>query len=341
MTHVERLQREGILRKGNRRSGFRYIYASDGRSARREMRRIRSLRVPPAWRDVAINASARGRVQAIGRDAAGRWQYVYHAAHVRARERRKFVRLLRFGAALPPLRSAIAGDLRRRGLPRERVLATVVRVLSCAFIRPGSEVYAAENGSFGIATLRRRHVRVAGDTVYFDFAGKSGKRQQRALRDRGVARVVRPLLDLPGYEVFKYVASDGTVVDVRRADINAYIKQHMGDAFSAKDFRTWTATLICASVLARTGSTVQEPRQRKKALVAAIKETAQQLGNTPAICRASYVSPCVVNAYEQGRVVDRHCRAVEDLIARRLRGLHPSERALLRLLKSAARNGSS
>lgn len=333
MTHVERLQRHGILRKGNSRRGFRYINASDGRPARRHLGRIHALRLPPAWRDVAINPSARGRLQAVGRDAAGRWQYVYHPAHVRERERKKFARLLRFGAVLPQLRRAIAGDLRSHSLSRERVLATVVRVLSCAFIRPGSEAYAAENGSYGIATLRARHVRVTGDTIHFDFQGKSGKRQQPALRDRSVARVVRALLKLPGYEVFKYVAPDGGVVDVRTTDINQYIKQHMGTAFSAKDFRTWTATLLCACTLARGGAPDGDVRARRKAVVAAIKETAEQLGNTPAICRASYVSPCVTSAYERGRVVASCFRSVEDLIALRLRGLHRSERALLAFLK--------
>src|SRR5262245_58513757 len=338
MTHVDRLQREGILRKGSPRRGFRYVYASDGRSARGELHRIRSLRVPPAWRDVAINASAHGRLQAVGRDAAGRWQYVYHAAHVRVRERRKFLRLLCFGAALPQLRGALGRDLRTHALSRDRVLATIVRILACAFIRPGSEVYAAENGSYGVATIRRKHVRVAGDTVYFDFAGKSGKRQQCALRDRSVAQVVRRLLELPGYEVFKYVDDQGEVIDIRRADINEYIKRHMGDAFSAKDFRTWSATLICACALARASEPGGEgqARLRKKAVVAAIRETAQQLGNTPAICRASYISPGVLSAYERGRVVERCFRTVEDLIARRRRGLHPSERALLRLLRRQA-----
>lgn len=336
MTHVDRLQRAGILRKGTRRSGFRYVYAGDGRRpTRHDLARISALRLPPAWRDVAINPSPRGRLQAVGRDAAGRWQYVYHPTHVRARERKKFDRLLRFGAALPRLRRAIAADLRAHGLPRDKVLATVVRVLGCAFIRPGSEVYAAENGSYGLATIRRKHVRVSGDSVHFDFAAKSGKRQQRTLRDRSVARVVRQLLQLPGYEVFKYVDADSRVGDIRRADINEYIKRHMGDAFSAKDFRTWTATLVCACALARLPA-AEEERARKRALVGAVKETAQQLGNTAAICRASYISPSVMNAYEGGRVVDRQFTAVEDLIACKLRGLHASERALLRLMRGRA-----
>ena len=333
MTHVERLQREGILRRGTRRGGFRYVYAADGRSARPELQRIAALRLPPAWRDVAINRAANGRVQAIGRDAAGRWQYVYHAAHVRRRERAKFIRLLRFGAALPRLRRAVADDLRQRELSRDRVLAAVVRVLACAFIRPGSEAYAAENGSYGIATLRRRHVRVSGDTVHFDFPGKSGVRQQRAVRDRQVVRVVRPLLELPGYEVFKYLADRSSrPVDIRRADINEYIKRHMGEAFSAKDFRTWSATLICACALARAGARVADRRQLRQAVAASIRETAEQLGNTPAICRSSYVSPCVLHAYERGSVIARHATTVEQLIVRRRHGLHPAERALLRLL---------
>lgn len=333
MTQVERLQTDGILRTGSRRTGFRYVYARDGRSARGERHRIAALRLPPAWRDVAIDRSAGARVQAVGRDAAGRWQYVYHASHVCARERRKFARLLRFGAALPRLRRAVASDLRARDLTRDKVLATIARILACAFIRPGSEVYAAENGTYGIATLRRKHVRVIGDTVHFDFAAKSNQRQQRALRDRSVARVVRPLLKLPGYEVFKYVNGRGEVVDIRRADINEYVKRHMGDGFSAKDFRTWAGTLICARALARSGRAADEQRGRRKAIMSAIKETARQLGNTPAVCRSSYVSPGLLGAYGQGRVIDRSFATVEELTARRMHGLHASERALLRLLK--------
>jgi len=335
VTRVERLHAVGVLRKGSAKSGFRYV-RHDGRPLpQRELERIRALRLPPAWRDVAINPSARGRVQAVGLDAAGRWQYVYHPEHVRQRERTKYHRLLRFGAALPRLRHALAHDLRARELSRERVLAAVVRILGCAFIRPGSEAYAAENGTYGLATLRRKHVRVAGDTIHFDFTGKSGKRQQRSVRDRTVARVVRRLLELPGYEVFKYVDGTGAVVDIKRADITAYIKEHMGDAFSAKDFRTWSGTLICACALARAGGIGAERTKGavRKAMVAAIKETAQQLGNTPAICRASYVSPCVLGAYERGRVVEDYFETVEELTQRQLRGLHGAERALLALLE--------
>jgi DNA topoisomerase-1 len=338
MTWIERLHRGGIVRRGNARMGFRYRHVGGASPSHGDLVRIRRLRLPPAWREVAIAPSSTARVQAVGRDAAGRWQYVYHPSHVHRREQSKQQRLLRFGAALPQLRRAIARDARATGLGREKVLAILVRILACAFIRPGSEAYAAENGSYGIATLRRKHVTVRGDHIIFDFPGKGGKRQRRALRDRIAARLIRQLLRLPGYEVFKYVADDGTVVDVRRADINAYIKRHMGRGFSAKDFRTWSGTLICACALARCAATVDERMPaRKRAIVAALKETAAQLGNTPAICRSAYVSPRVLQAFERGEVISQHVATVERLLTRSRGGLHAAERAVLRLLARAER----
>jgi DNA topoisomerase-1 len=343
MTQIERLHRDGILRRGSSRAGFRYVHARDGRSANGALQRIRQLRLPPAWRHVAISASPHARVQAVGRDAAGRWQYVYHPAHVRARELGKQRRLVQFGAALPALRRAVARDLRRRDLSRDRVLAAVARVLSLAFIRPGSEVYAAENGSYGIATLRRKHVRVAGTWIYLDFPGKSGQRQQRTLRDPAVARLIRRLLQLPGYEIFKYADEAGRLIDVKRRDINEYIKRHMGESFSAKDFRTWAGTLICACSLARAAAreAIGGSRRYRHIIAAALRETAQQLGNTPAVCRASYVTPCVLSAFERGQVVDRYLATTAELLARQLRGLHPAEHAVLRLLMHHGRATST
>lgn len=332
MTAIERLQQSGILRRGNPRMGFRYRHAGGRRLSRLEHARVQQLRLPPAWRDVAIACSPSARLQAIGRDAAGRWQYVYHASHVRQREQRKYLRLLRFGQALPQLRRAVAQDQRRPGLGRDKVLAIIVRILACAYLRPGSEVYAAENGSYGIATLRRKHVRVKGDTVIFDFIGKSGKQQHRELRDRTIARCVRALLRLPGYEIFKYVADDGRVVDVRSTDINEYIKRHMGSGFSARDFRTWSGTLICACALARTATErAGGARGRKRAVAEALRETAAQLGNTPAICRASYVSPCVLAAFDRGEVVSISAAAHAALTRGAVQRL--PEVALLRLLR--------
>jgi len=334
VTHIERLHAGGILRRGSPRSGFRYHFAGDGKPARGQQARCQALGVPPAWRDVAINRSPSARLQAVGRDAAGRWQYIYHPAHVRARERAKYDRLLRFGAGLPALRRAVRRDLRGDPLSRDAVLAVVVRILAAACIRPGSEVYAAQNGSYGIATLRRRHVVVRGDSVWFDFEGKSGKRQQRTLRDAVVARAVRRMLRWPGHEVFKYVV-DGRAVDLKRADITEYIKRQMGSRFTAKDFRTWNGTLICACALARAAAAAAPDgqRERRRLIAAALRETAAQLGNTPAVCRKSYVSPCVLASFERGTVIDRHAATVEALLTRTAGGLNRAERALLRLLK--------
>jgi len=332
MTTIERLRTTGIQRRGTPKSGFRYAHADGDRASTSDLERISELRLPPAWSDVAISASPGARVQAIGRDAAGRWQYVYHPNHVRTRERQKYARLVRFGDALPRLRRAVAQDLRSRELTRDRVLAAMVRILANAFLRPGSEVYAAENGSYGLATLRRRHVVVRGDTVLLDFPGKSGKRQQRALRDPEVARVLRRLLAQPGAKVFHFVDAAGERIDLKRRDINEYVKRHMGDGFTAKDFRTWSGTLLCACLLARADAAAEPRVLRRKAVVAAIKETAHHLGNTPAVCRSSYVSPCVLGAFERGRVIERFV-AVDGSLGQGVPGLRAAERALLRLLE--------
>ena len=204
MTRIEKLCAKGIHRTGSPARGFRYLDA-DGRKIKgADLSRAEALKVPPAWTDVCINSSASGAVQAVGKDAAGRWQYIYHDSHVRHRERKKFQRLIDFAEKLPAMRKAVAKDLRQRGFPKPRVMASILRILSMSFIRPGSEVYANENGSYGLATLRSKHVRVKGDLVIFDFPGKSGVRQHRELRDRTTARVVRELLCQPGRDVFKY-----------------------------------------------------------------------------------------------------------------------------------------
>ncbi len=333
MTLVERLQATGIRRLGDKKHGFRYESDGGHAPAAADRVRIESLKIPPAWRDVAIHPSPRGSVQAIGRDAAGRWQYLYHEAHSARREKRKYERLLRFAQKLPAMRARMKSDLGLRGLPREKVLACALKILSFCFLRPGSRVYTEENGSYGLATLRSRHVSVKGDLVSFDFPGKSGKRQRREIRDRRVARIVRELLQAPG-AVFKYRDESGTRVNIRRRHINQYIKETMGEGFSSKDFRTWAGTLLCASSLARAGADPSEVfAARKKKIVRAIRETADKLGNTPAICRASYISPPVLRGFEKGRVIDRSFDTVEELVARRSPGLHRSEKALLRLLR--------
>jgi DNA topoisomerase-1 len=337
MTIVERLQRTGIRRIGTPRTGFRFVLADGRRVGSAHRARLATLKLPPAWSRVAISSSAVSRVQAVGRDAAGRWQYVYHPAHVRRREQSKFERMLEFGRALPRLRRAVSRDLAQPGLGKATVLACIVRVLATCFLRPGSEEYADANGTFGLATLRSDHVSVRGTTVRFEFRGKAGKLQQRELRDARVARIVSRLLELPGRELFKFVDDGGNVCDVRRSHINQYLKDVMGHRFSAKDFRTWAGTLICACALCHAGvADGESARLRRKKLVAAVKATAEQLGNTPAVCRASYVSPAVVASFERGRVLDARIASLDDLLA----GgdgtlLRRCEQALLALLDQA------
>lgn len=333
MTKIERLQNIGIRRLGTPKRGFRYKPVS-GRLTKADLDRINDLKIPPAWTDVFINPAANGQVQVIGKDTAGRWQYLYHESHIRVQELRKFRRITKFAKAIPQMRATVARHLRQPGLTRERVLAAVLRILSTCYMRPGSEVYASEHGSYGIATLRRKHVNVKGELIEFDFPGKAGVRQQRELRDRQVARVVRETIKLPGYNVFKYVNGDDKPVVVTRRHINEYIKEVMGSSFSAKDFRTWAGTLVCACALARNGDEISEKKTaRNKRIVAAIKETAEVLGNTPAVCRGSYVCPEIISSFEKGQVIDDCTTKLDDLIAFRGRGLHKAEQSLLKFLK--------
>jgi DNA topoisomerase-1 len=338
MTRLERLQKTGILRRGPK-NRFRYVGADGSAVSRTDLARIEALKIPPAWTEVAINRAAGGMLQAVGKDAAGRWQYIYHEQHVKKRERKKVSRLLIFGEAVPKMRRVVNRNLRMRNLGRERVMACILRILATCFMRAGSQVYANENGSYGLATLRRKHVRVRGDVVEFNFPGKSQVVQQRVVRDRPVARVVRELLKTPAPEVFKYQHGDGRFVDVKRRDINAFIKEVMGEHFTSKDFRTWAATLVCACALARAGAEMPEASasKKKKKVVQAIKETAEVLGNTPAVCRSAYISPEVINRFERGETIDQHFESLADLVGHRGTRLHKAEKALLRLLKKKSR----
>jgi len=327
MTQIELLQRSGYRRVGSLKSGFRYAGAP-----RRELPRLRALRLPPAWTEVAINPNPRAKLQAVGKDKKGRWQYRYSEGAVRVREQKKFGRLVAFGRALPQMRKAIDRGMRLPGLPREKVMACILRILSTCFMRPGSQVYAKENGSFGIATLQNRHASVKGDTVRFQYRGKAGKEQVQELRDRRVARIVRELKKLPGKDLFQYAGEDGAVVNIRRRHINDYIKEVMGERFSAKDFRTWAGTLIAACALARLKTEEVEGRtDRRKMVVAAVKETAAQLGNTPAVCKASYIWPSVLRSFENGTVLDTYFKTVDELVEARSHGV---EKGLLELLKT-------
>lgn len=345
MTQLERLQLTGIRRRGSAKQGFRYVSPSGRPVSREDRERIEAMRLPPAWTDVAIAPSPTARLQAVGKDAAGRWQYRYSEAHTRRQQEEKYQRIVGFARALPKMRRRVSADLRRKGLGRDKVMAAILRILGSCFIRPGSQQYADEHGSFGIATLRRQHVKVSGDTVTFDYPGKSGVRQHRQLKDRRVATLVRQLLKVPGRDVFKFVLDDGFVVDVRRRHINEYIQEVMGAQYSAKDFRTWGGTLICACALAKARERVKHeadgavPLKKtvlKKSMVAAVKEAAEHLGNTPAVAKASYIYPSVLALFEKGQVVDRYFESVDELAEHAGEGLHCSEKALLNMIDKVA-----
>jgi DNA topoisomerase I len=334
MTQLELLQRKGIRRVGTTRSGFRFRAPSGKQVHDGVLQRIHDLKLPPAWSDVYVNPEPGKKLQAIGRDKAGRWQYRYHPSYRRRQENAKYRRLARFAAALPALRAAVDRDLRRRGLPREKVLALAAHLIATAFMRPGSKQYAEENGSYGVATMKARHVEVDGETVRFDYTGKSGKRQIREVNDARVARLVRELLALPGPDLLKFVEG-GQVVDVRRRHINQYLREVMGGPFTAKDFRTWAGTLICACELARQAPRLVPRRtDAKRVVAAAVKATAELLGNTPAVCRSSYIFPAVIHRFARGEVIADHFGRVEELA--RQQGLHRAEKALLDLLAASA-----
>lgn len=284
------------LRRG---PGFAYG-AADGKPVRGAavLERIRALAIPPAWDAVWICASAQGHLQATGRDARGRKQYRYHAAWRKVRDRDKYDRLASFVRALPRIRRRVRADLGLSGLPRDKVIAAVVRLLETTFIRIGNERYARDNGSFGLTTLRNRHVRVTGERIRFQFRGKSGKAHAVELNDARLARIIRRCRELPGYELFQYV-EDGVPRSLGSADINAYLQRITGQDYSAKDFRTWGGTLLTGLAL-ESKSAGPGISQTTRTIADAIRATAFELGNTAAICRRCYVHPRVIDAFIDG-----------------------------------------
>jgi DNA topoisomerase-1 len=288
------------LRRLRAGKGFRYVDA-DGKRVTDEktLARIKQLAIPPAWRDVWICASPNGHVQATGRDARSRKQYRYHQRWRAKRDETKYDKMLLFGLALPKIRERVDEDLARPGLPRERVLATVVRLLETTLIRVGNEEYARANKSFGLTTLRDRHVDVDGSELRFEFRGKSGIKHRVAVHDRRLARIIRRCQDLPGHELFQYVDDDGTLRPINSQDVNDYLREITNQEITAKDFRTWNGTVLAAEALReamRTG-----PRGRSKRVVTrCIDQVAQKLGNTKTVCRKCYVHPAVINAYLDG-----------------------------------------
>ena len=312
--------------------GFRY-YRSDGRPLKNaaDLKRIRALAIPPAWKEVWICSDPRGHLQATGRDARGRKQYRYHSEWRASRDGNKFERLEAFAAVLPVIRARTAADLARPGLPREKVLATVVQLLERSLIRVGNDEYAKTNNSFGLTTLRDRHVEVKGSTLRFQFRGKSGKRHSVGINDRRLARIVRQCRDLPGQELFQYIDEEGRTQDVNSADVNAYLRELTGADVTAKDFRTWFGTVLAASAL-REFRHVHSMAAAKKNVVRAVEAVAGVLGNTPAVCRKSYIHPAILECYMDRSMDAKLSRALPAAVKRVATKLRPDEVAVLRLL---------
>jgi DNA topoisomerase-1 len=320
----------GITRRRHGRS-FAY-YRPDGRRLTNpaELDRIRKLVIPPAWQQVWIAPDPLGHLQATGRDARGRKQYRYHARWRTTRDETKYLRMADFGRALPRIRRRTDTDLRRAGLPREKVLAAVVRLLEKTCIRVGNDEYARSNRSFGLTTMRDGHVRIAGSKVTFLFRGKSGVEHALELDDRRLARIVRQCRDLPGQELFQYRNETGAVVDVGSADVNAYLKSVSGCDFTSKDFRTWAGTVLAATLLGEAAA-AESAAAGKKTIVRAVEEVARQLGNTKAVCRKCYIHPAVFDAYLGGRLAKGAGNASRT--ARAMGSLTRAERVVLELLQ--------
>ncbi len=324
--------RPGIRRK-RAGTGFSYIGPDGNRITDRRRREwIKRLAIPPAWTDVWICPSQRGHIQATGRDNRGRKQYRYHPRWREVRDEAKYDRMIAFGEALPRIRQRVQQDLGLPGLPRERVLAAVVRLLEKTRARVGNEEYARENSSFGLTTLRNRHATVGGSRIRFRFRGKGGKMSDVQLSDRKLARIVARCQDLPGQDLFTYLDEEGEPHTVDSADVNDYLREITGQDFSAKDFRTWAGTVLAAWAL-RELTEFDSEAQAKKNVVRAVETVAERLGNTPAVSRRSYVHPTVIDAYLEGDVAREVREAADEELAESLAELGPEEAAVLALLR--------
>jgi DNA topoisomerase I len=326
--------RPGIRRK---RSGQAFIYLDAAGKRLRDhntLIRIKRLAIPPAWKDVWISPRADGHLQATGRDARGRKQYRYHADWRVVRDENKYGRMIDFGRALPRIRRRVARDLKLKGLPREKVLATVVRLLETTLIRVGNDEYARDNQSFGLTTLQDRHARIRGAKVTFSFRGKSGIKHVIDVEDRGLARIVKRCRDLPGYELFQYLDENEQVVDLTSTDVNDYLREISGQPFTAKDFRTWAGTVLAARAL-QEFEKFSSQKEAKHNMIQAIEAVARILGNTPAICRRCYVHPIVLDTYLDGSLSKRLKQKAEQKLIRDVHRLRPEEAAVMMLLQQS------
>jgi DNA topoisomerase-1 len=322
----------GIRRK-KAGKGFTYTRADHSKlSEPGVLKRVKSLAIPPAWTEVWICPWADGHIQATGRDAKGRKQYRYHARFREVRESTKYEHVVAFADTLPSLRKKVREHMALRGLPREKVLATVVHLLESTLIRVGNDDYAKQNNSYGLTTLKNRHVAVDGNEVRFRFTGKGGKKWSLRVRDRRIAKIIQACQELPGQELIQYVDEEGNCRDITSTDVNDYLREITGKDITAKDFRTWAATVLAAMALNELES-FDSAAQAKRNLRAAIEKVSARLGNTPTICRKCYVHPEVLNSYMDGNLVLELKAQAETELRSGVERLKPEEAAVLALLR--------
>jgi DNA topoisomerase-1 len=322
------------IRRERDGDAFRYFRPNgDGVTDEATLERIRKLAIPPAWTEVWICTKANGHLQASGRDAKGRKQYKYHALFREVRESTKYEHMLEFARALPAIRAKVSEHMALRGLPREKVLATVVHLLETTLIRVGNDDYARTNKSYGLTTLRNPHVQVEGSELRFRFKGKSGKTWRLQIKDRRVARIVKACQELPGQALFEYLDENGDARNVTSGDVNAYLKEITGSDITAKDFRTWAGTVLAALALQEFES-FDTQASAKKNVRAAIEHVASRLGNTPTICRKCYVHPEILSCYAEGALLLELKHKVEAELRDDLATLRPEEAAVLALLEA-------
>ncbi len=315
------------------RKGFRYLDLSGSVIRDQQtLARIKSLVIPPAWTQVWICPKPKGHLQATGRDARGRKQSRYHPRWREVRDETKYERMILFGTALPRIRERVESDLSASGLPRSKILGTIVRLMETTLIRVGNEEYARQNHSYGLTTMRNKHVDVNGSTVTFKFQGKSGVKHTVDITDRRIAKIIQRCQDIPGYELFQYVDKDGTQHSIDSADVNAYLREISGQDFTAKDFRTWAGSVLACEMLYEFESFDSET-EAKKNVVEAIKSISRRLGNTPAVCRKCYIHPAVLDAYISGAMIKMTEHKIRQKDSDDSAELQRQELALLDLLR--------
>ena len=315
------------------RNAFDYCLA-DGSLVRElaTLKRIRALAIPPAWTDVWICRDPNGHLQATGRDQRGRKQYRYHPRWREVRDEAKYEKLLTFGQVLPVIRARVAADLQRHGLPREKVLAAIVRLMELTLFRVGNSEYAKTNKSYGLTTLRDRHVAIEGSHVHLTFRGKSGLRREGDITDRRLARIIKACRDLPGYELFQYVNEAGARHAVGSEDVNVYLREITGEDITAKDFRTWAGTHLAAEAL-RKFARLDSEAKRKKAIIRAVEKVARHLGNTPAICRRCYIHPAILDGYLDGSLLNALAAKTANYLKENIEGMSAEEAAVTAFLR--------